>query len=160
MNVTRVRPLQRTEWPQGTKAYGTQVETWPAVYARHQPRGGKKDQPVAAGFVASVSHDARRFFPSMDGRACAPHPFAPTNQGDAQLTRRGYHYGKQDARRILFPSKRHRLCAGCSRQLLASPVSSSTFSALISSMFTKAWEKQVLSARGFKRVGKHSEYAT
>ena len=23
-----------------------------------------------------------------------------------------------------------------------------------------AWEKQVLSARGFKRVGRHSEYAT
>ena len=41
MNVTRVRPLQRTEWRQGTKGYGTRVETWPAVYARHQPRGKK-----------------------------------------------------------------------------------------------------------------------
>ena len=47
MNVTRVRPLQRTEWRQGTKGYGTRVETWPAVYARHQPRGEKKDQPGA-----------------------------------------------------------------------------------------------------------------
>ena len=25
--------------------HGVQVETWPAVYARHQPRGEKKDQP-------------------------------------------------------------------------------------------------------------------
>ena len=47
MDVTRVRPLQRTEWRQGTWWFGMQVETWPAVYARHQPRGGKKDQPAA-----------------------------------------------------------------------------------------------------------------
>ena len=37
------RSLQGAEWQGGTYGYGTQVETWPAVYTRHQPRGVKKE---------------------------------------------------------------------------------------------------------------------
>ena len=55
MNVTRVRPLQgrdrvSAEWRQGTYVCGTQVETWPAVYTRHQPRGGKTE-PACRFFI-------------------------------------------------------------------------------------------------------------
>ena len=60
-SVTRVRPLLRTEWRRGTYAYGTRVDTWPAVYererensyARLQPRGEKKDQPGSSLEVVS-----------------------------------------------------------------------------------------------------------
>ena len=47
MNVTRVRPLQGREWRQGTYLYGTRVETWPAVYARHHLGVKKRNQPEA-----------------------------------------------------------------------------------------------------------------
>ena len=35
----------------GTWSSGTQVETWPAVYARHQPTGGKKNQAPVIGHM-------------------------------------------------------------------------------------------------------------
>ena len=47
MNVTRVRPLQGREWRQGTYLYGT----WPAVYARHQPGGGKTEPARSVGIL-------------------------------------------------------------------------------------------------------------
>ena len=46
------------------KGYGTRVETWPAVYARHQPRGEKKDQPepgAAAGRGTDVPQSASKW---------------------------------------------------------------------------------------------------
>ena len=45
MNVTRVRPLQGREWRQGTYLYGTQVETWPALYRGHHLGVEKRNQP-------------------------------------------------------------------------------------------------------------------
>ena len=54
MTVTRVRPLQRTEWPQGTQWFGVRVETWPAVHARHQPPGWKKGPAWRVGWLINT----------------------------------------------------------------------------------------------------------